>query len=100
MVNCALPTHFDEALGADAPWIKRLRGIRANASTKSHEELDDSTERDEGTPVELDAQYRAIRERLPHVTVLGGCCGTDHRHSNCFHPADVAKFDNRRHPGA
>lgn len=80
MINCAHPTHFDDALQADAAWIGRLRGIRANASTKSHAELDESTELDEGNPEELGAQYRAIRKRLPHVTVLGGCCGTDHRH--------------------
>ncbi|MEX2615603.1 MAG: homocysteine S-methyltransferase family protein [Alphaproteobacteria bacterium] len=80
MVNCAHPTHFDDALRTDAAWLKRLRGIRANASTRSHEELDNSTELDEGNPVQLGAQYRAIRERLPHITVLGGCCGTDHRH--------------------
>ena len=54
--------------------------MRANASTKSHEELDNSTELDEGNPKELGAQYRGIRERLPQITVLGGCCGTDHRH--------------------
>ncbi len=80
MVNCAHPTHFEDALPADAPWIGRLRGIRANASTKSHAELDESTELDEGNPKELGAQYRAILDRLPHVTVVGGCCGTDHRH--------------------
>jgi S-methylmethionine-dependent homocysteine/selenocysteine methylase len=80
MVNCAHPTHFEEALRTDADWIKRLRGIRANASIKSHEELDNATELDEGNPVELGAQYRAIRNRMPHVTILGGCCGTDHRH--------------------
>lgn len=80
MVNCAHPTHFDEALRTKAAWTKRLRGIRANASTKSHEELDNSTELDEGNPAELGAQYRTIRERMPHVTILGGCCGTDHRH--------------------
>ena len=77
MVNCAHPTHFDDALQTDETWIKRLRGIRANASTKSHEELDNATELDEGNPAELGAQYRAIRDRKPHVTILGGCCGTD-----------------------
>lgn len=80
MVNCAHPPHFDDALRTDASWIRRLRGIRANASTKSHEELDNSTVLDEGNPEELGAQYRAIRNRMPHVTILGGCCGTDHRH--------------------
>ncbi len=80
MVNCAHPNHFEDALRTEAAWINRLRGIRANASTKSHEELDNSTVLDEGDPVELGAQYRTIRERMPHVTILGGCCGTDHRH--------------------
>lgn len=80
MINCAHPTHFDDALDADAAWVRRIRGIRANASTKSHEELDNSTELDQGNPVELGAHYREIRERLPHISVLGGCCGTDHRH--------------------
>ena len=80
MVNCAHPTHFDDALKADAGWIKRLRGIRANASKRSHAELDTATELDDGNPAELGGQYRALRERLPHLTVVGGCCGTDHRH--------------------
>jgi homocysteine S-methyltransferase len=80
MVNCAHPTHFDDALRGGEGWINRLRGVRANASRRSHEELDNATELDDGNPVELGAQYQALRERLPHVTVLGGCCGTDHRH--------------------
>jgi homocysteine S-methyltransferase len=80
MVNCAHPTHFEDALQEDAPWIKRLRGIRANASTKSHEELDNSTELDDGDPISLGRQYRYFRDRMPHINILGGCCGTDHRH--------------------
>jgi homocysteine S-methyltransferase len=80
MVNCAHTTHFDDALKSDADWIKRLRGIRANASSKSHAELDNATELDGGNPVELAAQYRDIMDRLPNVTVVGGCCGTDHHH--------------------
>ncbi len=80
MVNCAHPTHYEDALQSNSSWIKRLRGMRANASKKSHEELDNSTELDQGNPSEFGDQYRAIRNRMPHVTVLGGCCGTDHRH--------------------
>jgi S-methylmethionine-dependent homocysteine/selenocysteine methylase len=79
MVNCAHPTHFVSVFDQDGPW-ERLRGIRANASTKSHAELDESEELDAGDPVELAGGYLAIRERLPQLTVLGGCCGTDHRH--------------------
>jgi S-methylmethionine-dependent homocysteine/selenocysteine methylase len=80
MINCAHPTHFQGTLATGEPWVRRLRGLRANASTKSHAELDDAKELDDGNPVELGAQYRALKDRLPHLVVLGGCCGTDQRH--------------------
>lgn len=80
MINCAHPTHFEQALREDATWVKRIRGIRANASTQSHAELNESTELDDGNPVELGQQYHELRDRWSHFTVLGGCCGTDHRH--------------------
>jgi S-methylmethionine-dependent homocysteine/selenocysteine methylase len=79
MVNCAHPTHFGPALNDAGPW-KRLLGVRANASEKSHAELDEATELDEGDPKQLGDQHARLRERLPGVTVLGGCCGTDARH--------------------
>ena len=80
MINCAHPTHFDDALVEGEPWLERLGGLRANASRKSHAELDESDDLDDGDPVELGRQYAALRSRLPAVTVVGGCCGTDHRH--------------------
>lgn len=80
MINCAHPTHFEGALVADEHWSQRIRGLRANASTKSHAELNDSTELDEGDPVELGRQHRALLDRLKNINVFGGCCGTDHRH--------------------
>ena len=80
MINCAHPTHFAPVLAAGGPWLNRLRGLRANASTKSHKELDEATELDDGNPVELGRQYRELRAKLPNLNVLGGCCGTDHRH--------------------
>lgn len=80
MLNCAHPTHFAGALETDAPWIGRLRGIRANASKLSHAELDEAETLDEGDPAELAAAYRDLAERLPGLSVFGGCCGTDHRH--------------------
>ena len=61
-------------------WRERVRGLRANASTKSHAELDEATELDDGDPVDLGARYAKLREGLPQLNVLGGCCGTDHRH--------------------
>ena len=80
MINCAHPTHFEGALVAGEPWLERIRGIRANASAKSHAELNDSEELDEGDPVELGRQHRALLGKLKNLNVLGGCCGTDHRH--------------------
>jgi S-methylmethionine-dependent homocysteine/selenocysteine methylase len=80
MINCAHPTHFDRVLKGDATWLERIRGIRANASCMSHAELDDSETLDDGNPEELGQQYRLLRNLLPNLTVLGGCCGTDHRH--------------------
>jgi S-methylmethionine-dependent homocysteine/selenocysteine methylase len=80
MINCAHPTHFEAALATDEAWPQRIRGLRANASTMSHAELDEAEELDDGDPDDLGARYAALRERLPRVNVLGGCCGTDHRH--------------------
>ena len=79
MINCAHPTHFESVLD-DAPWLERVRGLRANASRMSHEELDESEELDDGNPAELAADYERLRERFPSLNVVGGCCGTDERH--------------------
>ena len=80
MINCAHPSHFASVLDRDAAWTARIRGLRANASTKSHKELDEATELDVGNPNELGRQYRQLRDQLANLNVLGGCCGTDHRH--------------------
>jgi homocysteine S-methyltransferase len=79
MVNCAHPTHFEGELDGGA-WRERIRGIRANASKMSHAELDEAEGLDDGDPDELADGYVRLRERLPNLNVLGGCCGTDHRH--------------------
>ena len=80
MINCAHPTHFVGSLEENAVWTARIRGVRANASTCSHAELDAMTELDLGDPADLAARHKALIERFPHITVLGGCCGTDLRH--------------------
>lgn len=83
MINCAYPTHFAHVLesGSSATgWRARIRGLRANASARSHAELDESTELDDGDPAELGRQYAQLRAALPQLAVVGGCCGTDHRH--------------------
>jgi S-methylmethionine-dependent homocysteine/selenocysteine methylase len=80
MINCAHPTHFEDVLAGGGEWVSRIGGLRTNASMKSHAELDEAEELDEGDPADLGARHAALKERLPAVNVLGGCCGTDHRH--------------------
>ena len=80
MINCAHPTHFAHVLEGDGDWRGRIRGLRANASEKSHAELDEAEELDSGDPAALARQYQELQTRLPSLTVVGGCCGTDHRH--------------------
>src|SRR5262245_53202733 len=80
MINCAHPTHFEGVLVGAEPWTQRIRGLRANASRKSHAELNESAELDLGDPEELSEEYAALKRCLPQLTVMGGCCGTDHRH--------------------
>jgi homocysteine S-methyltransferase len=89
MINCAHPDHFAREL-EDAPWARRIRGLRANASRKSHAELDASPQLDAGDPAELASQYRELAQRLPWLNVWGGCCGTDLRHVSAIAGTVVA----------
>jgi len=92
MINCAHPTHFAAALEEGSAWMTRVRGVRANASRRSHQELNDSPDLDAGDPVELGHEHGELLRRFPRINVLGGCCGTDHRHVEaialaCWQPA-------------
>lgn len=78
MINCAHPTHFRHVLTGD--WVGRIGGIRANASRMSHAELDQATALDEGDPQEFGLQYGELGRLLPNLRLIGGCCGSDHRH--------------------
>jgi S-methylmethionine-dependent homocysteine/selenocysteine methylase len=80
MINCAHPTHYESKLASGEPWVERIGGMRANASKLSHVELDNATDLDDGNPAEFGRQFADIRSRLKRMNVLGGCCGTDHRH--------------------
>ena len=80
MINCAHPSHFEAVLPEREPWVERIRGLRANASRMSHAELNESAELDVGDAVELGQDYARLKRRLAHLNVMGGCCGTDHRH--------------------
>jgi S-methylmethionine-dependent homocysteine/selenocysteine methylase len=91
MVNCAHPTHFVDVLDDGAPWTERIRGLRANASTKSHAELDEAEELDSGDPADLAARHAELARKLPSLSVIGGCCGTDHRHVMAICDAVLAR---------
>jgi len=93
MINCAHPTHFEQVLAKALPWVERIRGLRANASRLSHAELNESSELDVGVPVELGAQYAQLKATcLPRLNVMGGCCGTDHRHVEAIAKACAPLF--------
>ena len=80
MINCAHPTHFQQVLAQGEPWTRRIRGLRANASRKSHAELNESAELDIGNPIELGSEHAQLKKHFSDINVMGGCCGTDHRH--------------------
>lgn len=80
MVNCAHTDHFSDVLEDGAEWMRRIRGVRSNASRLSHAELDECEELDDGNPQEFGELYRELLERFPELVVFGGCCGTDKRH--------------------
>ena len=80
MINCAHPDHFVNVLDPDSNWTNRIKGIRANASCKSHSELDESETLDEGDKEQLARRYKHLKTLLPNLNIIGGCCGTDHTH--------------------
>lgn len=82
MINCAHPKHFHDELSKhkSEPWVHRIKAIRANASCKSHSELDHATTLDRGIPKELGQEYKKLKETFGHLNVFGGCCGTDEEH--------------------
>jgi S-methylmethionine-dependent homocysteine/selenocysteine methylase len=82
LINCAHPTHFDHQLREGGAWTERIRAIRANASRRSHAELDEASELDAGDPTEFGQEHRDLKALLKNLGVIGGCCGTDLRHIN------------------
>lgn len=84
MVNCAHFGHmrrtFARRPGGSSTWQSRVRGLRANASERSHAQLDAATDLDDGDPARFGAEAAQLLAQLPELNVLGGCCGTDARH--------------------
>lgn len=92
MVNCAHPAHFEETLASGGEWTRRVRGLRVNASRKSHAELNESTTLDIGDPQELARDHARLKRSLPDLVVFGGCCGTDARHVGAIGEACAPLF--------
>ena len=79
VVNCAHPTHIAPGLdGGD--WLSRIVQLSPNASMLTHAELDAATELDAGDLALFASSYHALRERLPNLAIIGGCCGTGPAH--------------------
>ncbi len=91
MINCAHPDHFRDVLDTTAAWTRRIGGLRSNASRMSHAELDEAEVLDDGDPVELGQLSAELLTLLPNIRVIGGCCGTDHRHVGCIAGHDHAR---------
>ncbi|WP_309650577.1 homocysteine S-methyltransferase family protein [Nocardioides sp.] len=87
LVNCAHPLHVEPGLAGRADdgtgggaWLDRIVGLRPNASTLTHAELDASEVLDPGDLDLLASSFEHLRALLPQLQVVGGCCGTDVRH--------------------
>lgn len=79
-VNCAHPVHVAAALAEPGRWRERIAGVRYNASTRSHAELDEADDLDEGDIALLTGRHRQLLPALPALAIVGGCCGTNARH--------------------
>jgi homocysteine S-methyltransferase len=80
MINCVHPIHFAATVRDGGDWVSRIGGLRVNASKLSHAELDNSPALDIGDIPDLAQRYAQVLPLLPNIRVIGGCCGTDHRH--------------------
>lgn len=79
MINCSHPVDFGPALN-QGDWVRRIRGLRANASSLEHGMLCQLGHLEEGDAVELASQHGELARLYPHFNVFGGCCGTDFEH--------------------
>jgi homocysteine S-methyltransferase len=87
LINCTHASIFRSALLHErnsSPLVrKRVIGLLANTAALSPEELDASTELVEESPEAFGKEVSALRDELG-MKILGGCCGTDHRHIECL----------------
>lgn len=75
MVNCVYPT-FLCASRQSPGFFKRMIGIQANASSKDHDQLDNSESLQQDPLTDWGRQMLELNRKFG-VKILGGCCGTD-----------------------
>ncbi|MFX1346312.1 MAG: homocysteine S-methyltransferase family protein [Promethearchaeota archaeon] len=83
MVNCVHPTHCKSAINTkpnNTEIVKtRLKGLQANGSSKSPEELESLNKMDSESPKKWGKKMIDLYLNS-EIQVLGGCCGTTHHH--------------------
>jgi S-methylmethionine-dependent homocysteine/selenocysteine methylase len=93
MIGCLYPTHAQtalQALGAAEPsLVRRVRGLKANASPLPPEELDKLNHL-AAIDVQIWARDELTCAREFNLAILGGCCGTDERHIEALAVAATA----------
>jgi S-methylmethionine-dependent homocysteine/selenocysteine methylase len=83
MLNCVHPTTCKKALNTepnntDLVWT-RIKGLQANGSSKSPEELELLSKVDSESPKTWGNKMIDLYLNSK-MQIFGGCCGTDHRH--------------------
>ena len=78
-VNCVHPTVFRQAIDQAQSISDRLIGLQANTSAKSPEELDGLDYLDTSDPKDFAESIVSLHKKFG-IKIIGGCCGTDHRH--------------------
>lgn len=84
MVHCAHPFHFIADMQGGSvskePWVKRIRGIRAIATSQNHFEPEVDKECEFEDPVDLAKAYGKLKNQFKHLNIFGSYCGTDKEH--------------------
>ena len=82
VVLCELVWVLRRAYGYGKEQVEEVLQAAAQHAGDAHglTELDEATELDDGDPDELAPEYLGLTRSLKNLNVLGGCCGTDHRH--------------------
>jgi S-methylmethionine-dependent homocysteine/selenocysteine methylase len=97
MINCSHPTSFINLLNLDEDWTQRIHGVKCNASKKSHAELEQCTEIDEGDPIEFAQDNQQLLYKLKNLNIFGRCCGTDTKHLEQICKTCIHTFDQLKH---